>query len=346
LTTSLLSALSREAVNLQNLSVDASIPPEAIETLVDWSSLHILKLAINFPISQSNFAKFLGVSSVTIHFDNAGALVGSLPKFGFPSVNNMKSIRVSGNDDQVEQVFTTIPFSLCCLENIDICFQNLPRSGGLRVWQYAPNTLRRLKLEVGQALNSTRLPELRLSELRHSRASDIVSLELKGFGLRATDDDILKVIKTEQWKNLEIFHLPCFGHPDTICSPSIQILGEIVVWCPKIRVLSVCVHLSLHDNDNLCKALVANVVAKTSSHRLERLEINSVQAPKMDAFRQGILLAQYIDSVFPHLKSLGAYGNNHMDYWDEIWHPVSRCQLWKNQLASSTKKQEVPVASA
>jgi hypothetical protein len=266
-TTSFLSALSRDAVGLRDLTIDARIRSEAIDILVNLPSVRNLKLSIYSAIFQSTFAKLLrlpGVSSVTVNFSRAGFLVGSPPAtFGqSQSFNNLKAIRISGNVDQIKQVFSNfLPLLLCGLENVDIFFEDSPYNH-FYFWQWAPRTLRRLKLETGQSPNSISLPELRLREFSPF-SSNIVSLELKGFRLQATDDDILKICKTGDWKNLEILHLPCFGYLDSV---SIHILGEISCWCPDLRSLHICVDLNIHDNDNLCKAIVSRRHLHTSSN--------------------------------------------------------------------------------
>ena len=338
LTTSFLSALSRDAVSLRDLSIDACIRSEAIDILVNSPSVRNLKLSIHTAIFQSMFAKLLslpGVSSVTANFSRSGSVVGGPPAtFGLAQLfNKLKAIRVSGNGDQIKQVFGILTLLFCNIEDVDVFFQGPPYSSISYTWQYAPRTLRHLKLETGllETGLSMPLPELRLSEFSPF-SNDIVSLELKGFSLRATDADILKICERGNWRNLENLHLPCFGHLDSV---SIHSLGEISRWCPKLRSLYIYVDLNRHDNDILRKTILANIRGQSPSH-LERLEINSTQSPKNTAFYTGFLLAQYIDSVFPHLKSLAAYGNRDSDYWDEIWRAVSCCQEWRAKLVLPT----------
>ncbi|KIM36261.1 hypothetical protein M413DRAFT_14092 [Hebeloma cylindrosporum] len=319
LTTSFLSALSRDAVGLRYLSIDARISPEAIDILSKSPSVNNLQLSIYSAIPKSKFATLLGlpaVSSVTINFFGTGSLAGNLSGKAI-SQFQLKAMRISGNGDQIKQVFDTLLLIPCGLEDVDLFFQNASFTGILYAWQCAPRTLRRLKLETP---HSTPLPELRLRDFS-TYPSNIVALELKGFRLQATDDDILKICKTGHWRNLEKLYLPCFGieSPDSLSSPSINILGEISASCPKLCSLYICVDLRLHDHDKLRKALLANIGSRTPSHKLKGLEISSVRSPKKAAFHQGLVLAQYIDSVFPHLSSLAAYGNNDGEYWDEIW---------------------------
>ena len=324
LTTSFFSALARDA-GLRDLSIDARVRSEAIDILMNMPSVRNLKLSISSPIFQSNFSKLLnlpGVSSATINFSHAGSLVGTPPAiFGqLQSCNRLKAIRVAGNGDQIKQVFSILPLLLGGIEDVDVFFQGPPYPTTFYAWQGAPRTLRHLKLETGQPP----MPSLLLRELS-PYSSNIVSLELKGFTLQATDADILKICKTGNWANLEILHLPCFEYPESV---SIHILSEISRWCPKLRSLYICVDVNRHDNDNMRKAILANIERQTS-HKLERLEITSVRPPKSTVFS---LLAQYIDSVFPHINSLAAYGNGDGSYWDEIWHAVRCCQAWRAQL--------------
>ena len=335
-TTSFLSALARDAVGLRDLSIDARVRSEAIDILMNSPSVRNLKLSIYSPIFQSNFSKLLGlpgVSSVTVNFSHAGSLVGSPPAtFGhLQSFNRLKAIRIAGNGEQIKQVFSILPLLLGGIEDVDVFFQGPPYWATFYTWQGAPLTLRHLKLETGHLPNAMPLPELRLREFSiYSR--NIASLELKGFGLQATDADILKICEWGNWANLEILHLPCFG-PESV---SVLILSQISRCCPQLRSLHICVDLNLHDNDNLRKAIATNIERRTPSHKLERLEISSVQPPRTTVFHQGLLLAQYIDSVFPHIKSLAAYCNRDGIYWDEIWHAVSCCQVWRTQLVSTT----------
>jgi hypothetical protein len=343
LTTSFLSALSRDAVGLRDLSIDARIRTEAIDILVNLPSVRNLKLSIYSAIPQQNFSRLLrlpGVSSVTVNFFRAGSVVGGpLVTFAqLQSFNALKAIRVSGNGDQIKQVFTISALSLYGIEDVDLIFQGPPYSSTFYTWQCAPVTLRHLKLKANILMP---LPELRLREFA-PYSNNIVSLELKGFSLQATDADILKICEMGSWRNLENLHLPCFGQLDSL---SIHSLGEISRWCPKLRFLHIYVDLNRHDKDNLHKTILANVGGQTTS-RLERLEINSTQSPKNAAFQTGLLLAQYIDSVFPHLKSLAAYGNGDRDYWDEIWCAVSCCQAWRGQLALPTMKSVATQAMA
>lgn len=335
LTTSFLSALSRDAVGLRDLSVDARIRTEAIDILVNSPSVRNLKLSVYSAIFQSNFSRLLrlpGVSSLTVNFSRAGSVVGGpSATFGQPQLfNKLKAIRVLGNGDQIKQVFAILPFFLVGIEDVHVFFQGPPYSGIFCTWQGAPHTLRHLKLEAAGFMP---LPELRLREFSSS-SCNILSLELKGFSLQATDADILKISEKGNWRNLENLHLPCFGHPDSV---SIHSLGEISRGCPKLRSLCIYVDLDRHDNDNLHKTILANIGGQTTSP-LERLEINSTQSPKNAAFHTGLLLAQYIDSVFPHLKSLAAHGNRDKDFWDEIWRAVGCCQAWRGRLAMPTMK--------
>ena len=334
LTTSFLSALSRDAVGLRDLSIDARIRTEAIDILVNLPSVRNLKLSIDSAIFQSMFSRLLGlpgVSSMTVNFSRRGSVVGGPPAtFGqSQSFNKLKAIRVSGNGDQIKQVFAIL--SLRGIEDLDVFYQGPPYSYIFYTWHCVPSTLRHLKLEAG--VFNMPPPQLRLCELSPF-SSNIVSLELKGFSLQATDADILKICETGIWRNLENLHLPCFGHLDSV---SIHSLGEISRGCPKLCSLYITVDLDRHDNDDLQKTILANVGGQTTS-RLERLEINSTPPPKIAiaAFHTGLLLAQYIDSVFPHLKSLAAYGNRDKDYWDGIWRAVSCCQAWRGQLPSQT----------
>ncbi|KIM36260.1 hypothetical protein M413DRAFT_427692 [Hebeloma cylindrosporum] len=328
--TSFLSALSRDTVSLCDLSIDARIPSEAIDILLNLPSIRNLTLSVYSAVLQSMFAKLLclpGVSSVSVNFSRTG----SIERGQFVSVrkspNKLKKIRVSGHANQIGKVMDTLQLFRFDIEEVDLFIQG-PHYAGY-FWHAGPSTLRHSKWEAGRCPNSIALPELRWRE-SSPIPSNVISLEVKGFRLRATNEDILKICKAGHWKNLEILHLPCFGSPDSISSPSIHILGELGVWCPKLRSLYICVDLSLHNHDELRNALLANIGARAPAHKLESLEISSTQSPKEDAFQQGLLLAQYIDSVFPHLKSLAAYGNKDLHYWDEIWQTVRCCQKWIN----------------
>ena len=70
---------------------------------------------------------------------------------------------------------------------------------------------------------------------------------------------------------------------------------------------------------------------QTSSHGLMELNIQSIVPPKHNGFHQSVLLARYIDALFPELEYLGAYDNldeNQKDYWAGIGEAVK----WSHEM--------------
>jgi hypothetical protein len=73
----------------------------------------------------------------------------------------------------------------------------------------------------------------------------------------------------------------------------------------------------------------------------------AVQHPK-NADHPGVLLAQYLGSVLPRLKSLVAYGNNHVDYWKFGTRFGAQLSVMEEIIESgysSMNKQEVTVTT-
>jgi hypothetical protein len=325
LATSFISALSCESIGLRNLSIDARISREAIDCLANIEGLRSLKLFMKSPIIQANIKKLMGllVDDLTVEFGQKGMVIKDDQRVSNRIVPfDIDALRVIGTNEQINQVFDTL--ELFYLEDIKLHILDPPATINPAPWRCIPPNLTTLTIEAH--IVKGKLPVISLRDLKLVDSSELVTLSLKNLSLQATHDDFLDVFGSGQWKNLCYLSLPYIGDIDPPSWPSVEILGEISQWCPKLLKLMICVDLRLSDEKSIQKALKS---IQTSSHGLMELNIQNIVPPKHNGLHQSILLARYIDTLFPKLEHLGAYDNldeNQKDYWAGIGEAVKWSQ--------------------
>jgi len=326
LATSFISALCHASIGLRDLSIDARISREAVDCLANIDELRTLKLFIKSPISQANIQKLMGLpeADLIVEFGQKGMMIKDHQRVFNLFVPFIEAVRVIGTNEQIDQVFDTL--ELPFLEDIKLEILDPPATINPVPWRCIPRSLTALTIE-GHVVEG-KLSVISLNDLKLVDSSKLVSLSLKNLSLRATHDDFRDVFESGQWKNLRYLCLPYIGDIDLLSSPSIEILGEIGHWCPKLLKLMIYVDLRLSDEKSIQKALKS---MQTSSHGLMELNIQSIVPPKHNGFHQSVLLARYIDALFPELEYLGAYDNldeNQKDYWAGIGEAVK----WSHEM--------------
>jgi len=324
LATSFISALCCESIGLCDLSIDARISSEAVNCLDNIDGLRSLKLFMNSSIT--NIEKLIGLSAadLTVEFGRKGMVMKGHQRASNRLPLDIKALRVIGTNEQIDQVFDILELSF--LEDIKLEILDPAATINPGPWRCIPPNLTALTIEAH--IVKGKLPVISLRDLKLVDSSKLVTLSLKNLSLRATHDDFLDVFASGQGKNLRYLCLPYISDIDLPSSPSIEILGEIGHWCPKLLKLMIYVDLRLSDEKSIQKALKS---MQTSSHGLMELNIQSIVPPKHNGFHQSVLLARYIDALFPVLEYLGAYDNldeNQKDYWAGIGEAVK----WSHEM--------------
>ena len=335
---SFLSALSREAISLHELSFQINGPfaSGAIGDLAHFKSLETVTLTITTPVSHANLAKISQIttlSTLAIRFREEATLTdkpSSLCSHGEPWA--LKRLQISGKTAVIDDVFTSLPLFFSQIETLSTRFLDVPATPNPMPWSLAPGSLKDLKISV-QCLPSRESGklEIHLKSLSPLPLHSLQSLRLVGTELKANDTDVLRICQKGRWTNLEILHLPCTA---LLLSPSIAILSTLARWCPKLRVLCVVVDLALRDVGYLQEKIDQN----TESHSLDYLEISSILPPDTKKFNEAVVISQYIDCLFPRLQVLVPYEGDE-DYWEGIWSMIKGYHRFRNgqQVVGNTK---------
>ena len=328
---SFLSALSREAISLRELTFQINGPftSEAIGDLAYLKALETLTLSITAPVSHLNLAKLSEIatlSTLVFKFREEATLTdkpGPFSIHGAPWA--LKRLHMSGKSTVINEVLISLYSLFSKIEIFETRFLDIPATPNPIPWTWAPSTaLKDLTISVMQCSSSKESLEIHLKSFSPLPLHSMRSLRLSGAKLKASDLDILRICQNGRWKNLEILHLPCTAL--SLGSPSIVILLTLAQWCPKLRVLCVAVDLGLRDVGYLQDKIDQNV----ESHPLTYLGISTVSPPDKKKFNEAVVISQYIDCLFPHLQVLGPYEGKDGDYWEGIWSMVKAYRRFRN----------------
>jgi hypothetical protein len=328
---SFLSALSREAISLRELTFQINGPftSEAIGDLAYLKALETLTLSITAPVSHLNLAKLSEIttlSTLVFKFRKEATLTDKPGPFSTHEAPwALKRLKMSGKSTVIKEVLISLNSLFSKIETFETRFLDIPDMPNPIPWSWAPSTvLKDLTIGVMQCSPTMESLEIHLKSFSPLPLHSMRSLKLSGTKLKASDLDILRICQKGRWSNLEILHLPCMAL--SLGSPSIAALSILAQWCPKLRILCVAVDLELRDVEYLQDKIDQNV----EPHPLTYLEISTVSHPDKKKFNKAVVISQYIDCFFPHLQVLRPYEGKDEDYWEGIWSMIKAYRRFRN----------------